>query len=311
LSGDNAAAAGIGGIIGVLATIVVAMIGEGGVIDRFYYPIVEVALNDTNVEVNDAERWKVTVTLTNYGSKPANNLALFIKAPFDNKFTDITNEFSTANVTVRILTDNSWKVLGIEQTIPVSELGSTGTYLELYMKKLNQGTGSKAVLDLGVQNDPQLDHFDVSAVYDEGSVESVKAGAWTYKGFVDTITTNESVRILIIVAAIIAIILAVLWRTRNRAFKGIALILAAAAVTIVAWLAIGELSTIPENVRIIIVAAIIAIILAVLRAIWKLNWMKKNVKKLDANPMWIAFFAMLTAALLLVSVVLYVATSKY
>jgi hypothetical protein len=198
----------------------------------------------------------VIVTLTNYGSKPANNLALFIKASFDNKFTDITNEFSTANVTVRILTDNSWKALGIEQTIPVSELGSTGTYLELYMKKLNQGTGSKPVLGLGVQNDPQLDHFDASAVYDEGSVEWVKAGAWTYKGFVDTITTNENVRILIIVAAIIAIILAVLW------------------------------------------------------AIWKLNWMIKNVKKLDANPMWIAFFAMLTAALLLVSVVLYVAT-KY
>jgi hypothetical protein len=56
LSGDNAAAARIGGIIGLLGTIVVAMIGEGGVIDRFYYPVVEVALNDTNVEVNDAER---------------------------------------------------------------------------------------------------------------------------------------------------------------------------------------------------------------------------------------------------------------
>jgi hypothetical protein len=41
------------------------MLAQGGLIDRFYSPVVEVALNQT--QEKDAGDWKVIATVTNYG----------------------------------------------------------------------------------------------------------------------------------------------------------------------------------------------------------------------------------------------------
>jgi hypothetical protein len=66
-----------------------------GVVAQLFYPIVEVVID--GIGVTGAEHHAV-VTVTNYGSVPATNLTLFIKSP--SKLVSVTNQFSTANVTI-------------------------------------------------------------------------------------------------------------------------------------------------------------------------------------------------------------------
>jgi hypothetical protein len=169
-------------IIGAMAAVVAALVGPAA-FDRLFYPVVEVALNGTIGEYS--ERTNLTITITNYGSNPATNLALYIKSPYSN-FIGITNSFSTANISIRNLTDGSLKALKVNESINVSALKSTH-YLELYTPNFVPGTGSKAVLTLQAKPLNWTD-FEASAVYDQGSVVWVSAGGFTYKGFVDNIS---------------------------------------------------------------------------------------------------------------------------
>ena len=55
--------------------------------------------------------------------------------------------------------------------------------------------------------------FDAAAVYDQGSAGWVKAGTWTYKGFIDTITREGTALYVLTVLIVIAIVVAILWKT--------------------------------------------------------------------------------------------------
>jgi hypothetical protein len=149
--------------------------------DRFFYPIVEVA-----VRVNETA--PVRITVTNYGSEPADNLSLFITFPYSN-FTSISNEFSTSEIMMTNLWNGTHEVPEVLKVKEFKNLTSRlfdPHYLVLDTKKLNHGTGSKAVLALTTEELNWTD-FDASAVYDQGSTSWVPAGSLTYKGFMDNI----------------------------------------------------------------------------------------------------------------------------
>lgn len=199
-----------GVIVTGLFSVAVAMLGAS-VLDRFYYPIVEVALEE-NPDAGDPE---LIITITNYGSKAADNLTLFIKSPHSN-FTSITNKFSTVDITMTNFSDNSLESLEVNQSIPTSALNSHN-YFELFIKKFVHGTGSKAVLNLKAEELEWAD-FEASAIYDQGSARWVEAGEWTYKGFVDNITKPKAVLFLLFVAiaAVIELVLFVKGRLDDK-----------------------------------------------------------------------------------------------
>jgi hypothetical protein len=166
---------------------------------------------DISEKIDSAERkediklWKVKATITNYGSKPATNLALSFSAPPSNSFTTISNEFSTTDITVRNF-DNSLQEevpLQVDETIAMSALNIIPSHVEVNTSTLHHGTGAKIDLGFQVNNDPDLSKFAASAVYDQGSVASVQAGQPTYKGFVDNFTRPSILTILVWFAFII------------------------------------------------------------------------------------------------------------
>lgn len=230
-------------IVAGVFSLIVGTIGSGGLLDRFYSPAVEIALdkveeepaiqesdakkevvssiqgaltatqnNDSETAISqidlalntldtvqataqeeDKELWKVIATVTNYGYKPATNLTLSFKAPLDNSFISITNEFSTPDLTVRNFINRSQTVLlQVDQTIPISQVTTRPTFVQVHTPEFSPGTGSKIVLDLKVNNEPNLNPsetlFDATAVYKEGSAHWVTANVFSYKAFVDTLT---------------------------------------------------------------------------------------------------------------------------
>jgi preprotein translocase subunit SecG len=197
------------------------MIGQGGLIDRFYSPVVEVALNQTQEKALN-QTWKVIATVTNYGSQPATNLYLSFRAPTTNNFTGITNEFSTTDITVRNFRNGTQQVpLQVDETINMSELTTRPSYVEVHAPKLSHGTGSKIVLAIKVQEFPNLngsDSFDASAIYDQGSARWVYAGDWSYKGFVDNITKPKVLLTILWIALIIIFESVLWWGKKNKWF---------------------------------------------------------------------------------------------
>jgi hypothetical protein len=108
-------------------------------------------------------------------------------------FISITNKFSTPDLTVRNFTNRSQTVpLQVHQTIPISRVTTSPTFVQVNTPEFSPGTGSKIVLDLKVNNEPNLNPsetlFDATAVYKEGSAHWVTANAFSYKAFVDTLT---------------------------------------------------------------------------------------------------------------------------
>jgi hypothetical protein len=236
-------------IIAGSITILTTSVAGGGLIDRFFSPVVEVILdkgetapneqlfvsyiegaiaaaerNDLKTAISQSELakkvldnmrtaseeeekklWKVTATVTNYGSEPATNLTLSLSAPATNNFTAITNEFSTTDIGVRnfIVGSQGEMSLPVDETISISELNTRPTYVEVHTPKLNHGTGSKIELGLEVHDEPDLSKFAASALYDQGSVASIPAGKFTYKGFVDNFTKPSVLTILVLIGLII------------------------------------------------------------------------------------------------------------
>lgn len=212
-------------IVAAASTVGVAMIGQGGLIDRFVSPVVEVTL-DTTQEI-DTGLYKVIATVTNYGSRPADNLILAFKAPETNKFLSIRNEFSTTDLQVRKFIGESQEVqlqpLQVHETIDVPGLSERQTYVEVHAKKFSHGAGSKIILALKVEGDkpnldPKLNEFDASAVYDQGSARWVQAKGWSYKGFVDTVTKPNFFLVASFVAIVILIELVLWWGQKKGWF---------------------------------------------------------------------------------------------
>jgi hypothetical protein len=258
-------------IIGGAASLGVAMIGQGGLIDRFFSPVVEVALRPAELDqtildqteldqldqqlipyiqnaraavergdlktgitqvdlalqtLEDKKVWDVIATVTNYGSQPATNLTLYFRAPSTNKFINITNQFSTADIVVRNFGKGSQEVkLYTDDTILVSALNTRQTYVEVNTPKFSHGTGSKIVLALRVENKPNLDpyanEFDASALYNQGSTRWIPAEAWSYKGFIDTLTKPNAFLIMLLVAVIVAVEFVLWWGENHRWFMKI------------------------------------------------------------------------------------------
>jgi hypothetical protein len=188
-------------ITGVFA-VLVAFIGASA-FDRFFYPVVEIAVNET--QSNETPSMRMTVT--NYGSEPAENLTLIISYPHS-AFTSITNEFSTSDITLTNLKNHSPDVLELMKTRNLTSALDDPNLLKLFIKKFYHGIGSKAVLNLRVEKPINLTNFEASAVYDQGSSSWVAAGSFTYKGFIDNITKpGYIIAILVIVIFAISVLM--------------------------------------------------------------------------------------------------------
>jgi hypothetical protein len=208
----------ITGLFGVIA----ALVGASA-FARFFIPVVEVAVNQTQ-PLDQPQTIRITVT--NYGSEPADNLTLMISYP-NSAFTHILNEFSTSDIILTNLNDSlkvpeaaEWEMLEVDEWENLTSKLNNPNYLELYMKKLTHGTGSKVVFTLGVEKPINWTDFDASAVYDQGSTSWATAGGLTYKGFIDNITKpGHAIAIVVIVIFVSSVLM---WRqNRKRTSKRI------------------------------------------------------------------------------------------
>jgi hypothetical protein len=196
-------------------TIITALLG-GSLFDRFFFPIVEIAVEEEKKNINlESEYHQVTITVTNYGSAPAENLTLFISSP--SNFTMITNQFSTVDVK---MTQLGGRLLEVKKPVNLTSAMNNSNYLELYIEKFNHGTGSEVVLNLQAE-DLKLDkdNFKASAIYDNGSVNWVVARSFTFKGFVDNITNPGYVVWIALLSAIVGFFLYMIWPRLTKKLK--------------------------------------------------------------------------------------------
>jgi hypothetical protein len=168
-----------------------------GVVDRFFYPVVELTMKEDNVP-GSATMKAAEFVLTNYGSRTAENLTLSIKAP--GKVLSLTNEFSTVPISLPQMNDT---LLGVDRTANLTHLDSV--FVKLQTDKFSPGLGSKVVIKLIIDVRVANPQYDASVVYDNGSAKMIEANAITFKGLVDNIIEPRNAAILgalIIIGAI-------------------------------------------------------------------------------------------------------------
>jgi hypothetical protein len=104
------------------------------------------------------------------------------------------------------------RLLEVDKPEALSTLDSSN-YFELHIEKFIQGTGSKIVLDIADDGSNRDDDYDISAVYDQGSVKVIKEGEWTFKGFMDNFSKPENlIAALIGLAALVFVLYIVHYR---------------------------------------------------------------------------------------------------
>ncbi|HEY7082590.1 MAG TPA: hypothetical protein VH500_23105 [Nitrososphaeraceae archaeon] len=149
---------------GTITPVIVAIIGMSGfVVPAFSSVFInEIYKRPTiNIDIGtEPEKDKQIINITNSGPIPATNLSLIITAN-NHIINNITNLFSTTNVflvnpgPVSLLEMNHLKSIN-------------GLLLELRIKKLTNGGGSKIELAVGANGTTTKDYV-VYAIYDQGS----------------------------------------------------------------------------------------------------------------------------------------------
>ena len=108
----------------------------------------------------EPEKDKQIINITNSGSIPATNLSIIITAN-NHIINNITNLFSTTNV--YLVNPGPISLLEINHLKSIN-----GLFLEMRIKKLTNGGGSKIELAVGA-NGTTANDYVVYAIYDQGS----------------------------------------------------------------------------------------------------------------------------------------------
>jgi hypothetical protein len=148
---------------GAAVPIIVAIIGISG----FIVPLlINQIINkpNLNIDIGSGPKFdtETIIQLTNSGTVPATNLSLIFTTVDSNKINNITNFFSTVNVTLAI-PGSPHSLLEIYHPVKIDH-----SFVELHVKKLVNGDGSIIKLLFDARDTPSVD-YSVYATYDQGS----------------------------------------------------------------------------------------------------------------------------------------------
>jgi hypothetical protein len=177
-------------LLALIGTITAALLSASFLSDLILNPSVYVEIFNNGTRTPE-------LLITNDGSKPANNLHVYILTSPPNKIVNITNTFSTTGVNLV----GSTKLL--EKDKPVTVNSDT---VEIFIPKLVQGPGSEAYIRNLLES--ESGSFKVITSYDEGSgVGSTQPSI--VRSITSTFaapTTSTSTLLLIIIIGFVSLI---------------------------------------------------------------------------------------------------------